>query len=111
MILKSISYPSFLYPDENNFDFIKSSKPLSTYLFPLTVVKVLKTGSRAEQVCLFILYRNTTRNLLLFPIKILLTSNVSPVVLIAFIERKKKIRFQYLNIRHNCCPSRTVYSY
>ena len=111
MILKSISYPSFLYPDENNFDFIKSSKPLSTHLFPSAVVEVLKTGSRAEQVCLFILYRNTTRNLLLFPIKILLTSNVSPVVLIAFIERKKKIRFQYLNIRHNCCPSRTVYSY
>ena len=53
MILKSISYPSLLYPDENDFDFIKSSKPLSTYLFPLTVVKVLKTGSRAEQVCLF----------------------------------------------------------
>lgn len=44
MILKSTSYPSFLYPDENNFYF-KSSKPLSTHLFPLTVVKVLKTGS------------------------------------------------------------------
>ena len=110
MILKSISYPSFLYPDENNFYF-KSSKPLSTHLFPLTVVKVLKTGSRAEQVCLFILYRNTTTNLLLFPIKILLTSNVSPVVLIAFMERKKKILFQYLNIRHNCYASSTVYSY
>ena len=55
MILKSISYPSFLYRDENDFDFIKSSKPLSTHLFPLTVLKVLKTGSRAEQVCLFML--------------------------------------------------------
>ena len=54
MILKSIPYPSLLYPDENDFDFIKSSKSLSTYLFPLTVVKVLKTGSRAEQLCLYI---------------------------------------------------------
>ena len=55
IILKSISYPSFHYPDENDFDFNKSSKLLSTHLFPLTVVKVLKTGSRAEQVCLFML--------------------------------------------------------
>ena len=55
MILKSVSYPSFLYPDENDFDFIKSSKPLSAHLFPLTIMKVLKTGSRAEQVCLIIL--------------------------------------------------------
>ena len=55
MVLKSISYSSFLYPDENDFDLNKSSKPLSTHLFPLTVLKVLKTGSRAEQVCLFML--------------------------------------------------------
>ena len=55
MVLKNISYSSFLYPDENDFDFNKFSKPLSTHLFPLTVLKVLKTGSRAEQVCLFML--------------------------------------------------------
>ena len=50
MLLKSQAFPSLLHPDDHSFDFIKSHRPLSKLLSPLTVMKVLKTGSRAEQV-------------------------------------------------------------
>jgi len=52
MVLQSQAYPSLMSEDETDYICMKSNLPMSQAFSPPTIMKVVKIGSRAEQLYL-----------------------------------------------------------